>query len=235
MDNYLESYIKFCETFYADSTMILVDENLISVFVGSGYTNATKIPKENVVGKHIFASANIPEKNRELSLRSFEKAIKSQKIIGLLIANLYRNNPDIHVLGAYLYPILHPESKKTIALRFEFYQISLSYFYHIIIKSEQNIPYNTLPDNDEWLTRREHQIAFLLFYCKSISEVAKVISVFEQKNISEKTINNIINTYLYKKLGVCNKVSLLQKLEDLGYNKKMPNSLLSNFFIDLSD
>lgn len=66
-------------------------------------------------------------------------------------------------------------------------------------------------------------------------EIANLIGKFEGKSITPSTVNNIIHRYLFKKFMVKNKEDLMDKLIENGYHKNMPNSLLSNIFVDITN
>lgn len=235
MDNFLKKYVEHCEIFYKQSFMILMDKHLTAVFVGDKFLEVAERTRESIIGVHIHGTAKIPSVNLEPSLKAFNKAISQNKIINLIITNLNRRNVDLHTLGAQLYPVQNPNTQEVVGLRFEFNQIKLDYFFHIVIKVLDKIEVSPQPDNDTFLTSREHQIAFLLFYCKNTTEIAQVITLFNNKTTTEKTIRNIISKQLYPKFAATNRASLMNGLKEAKYDQKIPNSLLSNQFIDLSD
>ena len=129
---------------------------------------------------------------------------------------------------------MEPESQQIIGCKLIFTPAEIAYFFSILIQTNGQIDPNDLPENDDYLTKREHQVAFLLCHCKDNEEIAKVISLTKDKSIQAKTINNIISRYLFPKFQVNNKDELQEKLKALNYDKKIPNSLLSNQFIDLT-
>lgn len=235
MNKHLEKYIKHCEEFYSDAFMIVMDRNLIAKFVGNQYLLAANKTRETVIDKHIHQTAPVPIENIEPSLKAFEKAILENKTIPVLIANLLHNTEDkVQVFGAHISPITEPTTEYVTGLRFEFYKLKIEPFFQILIKDIDRVVDNKLPHNDEFLTKREHQIAFLLFYCTNYAEIGEIISNYNSRTITEKTVRNIVSRYLYPKFKVNNKDALLEALQKRGYNNKIPNSLLSNRFIDLS-
>lgn len=235
-NNYLEQYIRHCTQFHSDSFMILLDCNLIARFVGNKYLAVGNRTRESVIGKHIHQTAPVPPENIEPSLKAFDKAISENKIVSVLIANLlHKTNDNIQIFGAHIHPICEPDTSHVVGVRFEFYKVKLSVFFHALIKGVVKVIDNGLPHNDDFLTKREHQIAFLLFYCKDYAEIAQIISQFNNSKVTEKTVRNIVSQYIYPKFGVNNKDSLIIKLQEAGYENKIPNSLLTNRFIDLSE
>jgi len=235
MNKHLQQYIKYCEEFYNNSFMILLDRDLIARFVGNEYLKVGNKTRESIIGKQVHQTAPVPPENIEPSFKAFNKAITENKIVPVLIANLLHKTTDmIQIFGAHIYPVTEPGTNFVIALRFEFYKVKLELFFQALINNVNKIKDNGLPHNDDFLTKREHQIAFLLFYCKDYVEIAQIISIFNNSVVTEKTVRNIVSRYLYPKFMVSNKENLIAKLQQCGYDSKMPNSLLTNRFIDLS-
>lgn len=230
----LEKYVEFCELFYIDSFTIVLDLDSKVVFVGNKFLEVVKRTKQEMLGKNLYETTQIPESNRKISDKAFPQAISNKETKQCFIANLYHSYPQAYILMLLFSPILTAENE-VIAARLDFTPVEISYFYHILIHTKNKIEPANLPDNDSFLTRREHQVAFLLCHCKNSSEIAQVLSLFNQKNIQAKTVNNIISRYLFSKFNVDTKAELINKLKEMNYDKKMPNSLLSNQFIDLTD
>lgn len=70
---------------------------------------------------------------------------------------------------------------------------------------------NDTPKPDIKLTERESGILYYLSLNKSPKDVAKIISVLEDKKILDSTVNAIINKQLYKKFDVYNVGQLVEK------------------------
>ena len=235
MNKYLEQYVENCKVFDKDGFLIVLDRELNAVFVGNNYLKTGGRTRESIIGRHIYQTAPIPPENIEPSFRTFNKAITENKVIPVLIANLlHRTDDSIQIFGAQISPISEPESKTVVGLRFEFYKLNVEMFFQALIKDVDKIPDNGRPHNDDFLSKREHQIAFLLFHCKNYTEITQVINIFSQTNITEKTVRNTVSGSLFDKFKVHSKERLLEKLAENGYARKMPNSLLTNRFIDLS-
>lgn len=232
--NFFQEYLEFNERYYKNSFSLTLDHEFNVAFVGSEFLQVTGKTREQTLGKHLHESAQIPEKNKILSKIAFCEAIALKQVKQIFIANLYHTYPGYHILLLKFEPIIEPESQQVVGSRLVFTPTDIAYFFDILIQINGRIEPNDLPDNDDYLTKREHQVAFLLCHCKDNYEIAKVISLTKDKNIQAKTINNIISRYLFPKFQVNNKEELQEKLKTLNYDKKMPNSLLSNQFIDLT-
>jgi hypothetical protein len=233
MDNQLQEYVKYCESFYDDSFMVTLDLELNVVFVGKQYLKVINKSRKEVVGKPMYEITPIPEHNRALSKITFPQAIKNKQTKQIFIANLYHPYPESHILMLLFSPIINFQ-KEVIAARLDFTPVEISYFFQILIQVNYKITPSNLPNNEDYLTAREHQVAFLLCHCQDTIDIARIISLFLEKNIVSKTVHNIINRYLFPKFNVKGKSDLIEKLKQEGYDKKIPNSLLSNQFIDLT-
>lgn len=233
MNDKLYKYVEFCELFYADSFTIVLDLQGKVVFVGKKYLEVVKRTKQEMIGRHLYETTPIPESNRKLSSMTFPEAIRTKQTKQVFISNLYHPYPESHILMLLFSPII-ADQNEVIASRLDFTPVDISYFFQILININSKIEPSNLPANDDFLTTREHQIAFLLCHCKSPSEIAQVLSLFNDKEIQAKTVNNIISRYLFPKFEANNKTELIDKLKEMNYDKKIPNSLLSNQFIDLT-
>lgn len=235
MDTYISTYISHCEIFYKNSFMILLDMNLTAIFVGKKFLDATKLSEDETIGKNLYQTAPIPDENIQPSLECFEKAIKQKAIVNAIVTNLLHKDIKFHFMGASIIPVCNPESDDVMAVRFEFYKINWKSAIRYVLN---NINYVTICDSimhdDLLLTSREQEIAFLLFYCHSTREIADIISKLHNKNVSSKTIHNIISGSLYSKFNSFNRDDLLENLRKRGYDEIIPNSLLRNHFIDLT-
>lgn len=232
--DFFKEYLEFHERYYKNSFSIILDHEFKVAFIGSEYLQVTGKTREQILGKHLHESAQIPEKNKTLSKLAFSEAIALKQDKQIFIANLYHPYPEYHILLLKFEPIIEPESQHVVGAKLVFTPTDIAYFFDILIQTNGQIDPNGLPENDDYLTKREHQVAFLLCHCKDNYEIAKVISLTKDKNIQAKTINNIISRYLFPKFHVNSKDELQAKLKTLNYDKKMPNSLLSNQFIDLT-
>jgi hypothetical protein len=233
MMKYLDEYVKFCGTFYSGSFVVTLNLDREVVFVGDKYLDVIKKTREEVIGKPLYETTPIPEQNRVLSRIAFSDAISNKQTKQVFIANLYHPYPESHILMLLFSPILAPTTE-VIAMRLDFTPVDIAYFFQVLIRLNQKITPQDLPKNDDLLTIREHQVAFLLCHCKDVTEISQVVSLFSEKEVSSKTIHNIINRYLFTKFNVTSKSKLIDILRETGYDKKMPSSLLSNQFIDLT-
>lgn len=236
MDKVLEKYVRFIRALCGKELLVILDTKLNIIFISPECLKLTKISsRKEVLGRNIFEVTDVPQCNKIIAHSEFSAAIDSNKRKQFFSTNLYRASPHYSLLINFQ-PITNPRAENQIMCALvEFVPVELSYFYDLLLNNEVLVEGPNLPDNDKFLTRREHQIAFLLFHSKNLIEIANLIGKFEGKSITASTVNNIIHRYLFKKFMVKNKEDLMDKLIENGYHKKMPNSLLSNIFVDITN
>lgn len=80
------------------------------------------------------------------------------------------------------------------------------------------------------LTKRQGEILYLASVGKNVKQIANILSVKDDKNLTSATINVIINKHLYPKFNVNNLSDLIEKAKILNL---IP--FLHNSFIDIAD
>lgn len=229
----LEEYVRLCSLFYSDSFIVSLDTKQNIVFAGKKYLSVIGKTNEEVIGKSLYSVTPVPENNRKIANTVFPEAIVKQTTKQIFISNLFHPYPDSHILMLLFSPIITID-QQLIAVQLEFTPVEIAYFFQVLIKINKKIEPCDLPDNDDFLTKRQHQVAFLLCHLSDTAEITKIISLFSPNDITSKTVHNIINRDLFTKFKVTKRQDLIEKLHRMGYNTKMPTSLLSNQFIDLT-
>ena len=157
----------------------------------------------------------------------------------MISANVNRPEPEFRILLVTHAPLINPDTNNAIAVKIQFDKINFPcYFHHLLLKSPKQFAQLTAVvslNYDELLSRREHEIAFLLFYCKSVEQITKIINLFAERPIATKTVQNIIRQQLYPKFQVKNQETLIEQLHQHEYHKKIPSSLMFNFQINLNN
>jgi hypothetical protein len=62
----------------------------------------------------------------------------------------------------------------------------------------------------------------------SSQAIAEMLFQLEGKRVSKSTIDSIFNDQLYAKFDVYSRTALYNKLQELGYETKIPKDLLKN-------
>lgn len=224
---------------HQNSLIILIDTSKNIVFASDRMIEVFNLDKDNILNKNYLTSGIVPEEIIELMGNSVGKVILDKKEQKSLFINVELRNNISQILICMKLPIIHPENGGVAGVCIEFREIETSLYFQNFQKILSIItPSAHIGDfrgNDKLLSHREHEIAFLLFHCKTSNEIAEIISKFNKKSVTPKTIRNIIRQQLYLKLGVWQHDQLMEKLHGLGYHRRIPRSLLSNQFINLSD
>lgn len=88
---------------------------------------------------------------------------------------------------------------------------------------------------DSLFSSREHEIVFLSLYFNTVSEIAQILSLIHNKELSHHGITKIIHRNIYPKLGVFNAKGMKEKILELGYHKKTPLSLFGPMVFEIDD
>ena len=233
----LTRVIQLFNLLYRKSFIHIIDLENRFIFVGDEMLDVANETRENVIGRTWYDVMSPHPDNivsTELGIRA---AISTRLAQHAITINVKRHETTQRILHVIQKPIINPATDQVVAVHIEFFKVNFPlYFHHLLLKNPERITTRCLTYEQEGiLTRREHEIAFLLFYCKSLDDIVEVINAHSDRKITAKTIRNIISQQLFKKLHVFNRDSLLEELHKLEYHRKIPSSLLSNPHIDISE
>ncbi len=233
---FLAKIIELYKLIYVNELILLLDLDGTILFAGDKINEITKLNSAAIVGKNHLQVLPLPEENLAKIIASIQKVITSRDTQEFLSINL-NHSVDSLVLHCTLKPIINPISNNIVALSIASRKLNFPiYFYKLLMFTDTNFNVNTeIKHTDSLLTLREHEIAFLLFYCKSVEKVAQILAALYKKPIATKTIHNIIRQQLYPKFAVFNLESLQDKLYNMNYHKKLPVSMLANLHVDVSE
>ena len=86
---------------------------------------------------------------------------------------------------------------------------------------------------NEFLDSRAHGILFLMFHFSTYEEIACILSIKSKRKITKNAIGKYIRRVLYPQFSVIDNNGLKLEAAKLGYNKKIPPSLIHPVVIDL--
>ena len=229
-DKVLELY----QLIYSKDAILLIDINNIILHAGKEIYQITRIQASELIGKNHFEVIPFPKENIDKVKGSIDKIINSQKPCEFLSINT-NHSDDYIILHCIQKPIINPSTGNVIAFSVESKPLPPHIYLHKILYllDENKRCIAIKQHNDELLSLREHEIAFLLFYCKSAKKIATTLSDFYSSEVSAKTVSNIISSQLYNKLNVYGIEALLNKLYELGYSRKIPASFILNTYLEL--
>jgi len=234
-NDFLIKAIEYFTLLHQNSLMLLVDLNGKVLFVSNGLVNVFNLSdRHSLLNKHYLEINLAPKETLTAMRNSFKRVVASAETQKSLFINLTLSNPEFHALTCSESVLINPETNTIVAICIEFRKVEFPLNFQKILTMIPAKINNNQASSDGLLTRREHEIAFLLFYCKTSDEVAKIISKFNNRPITSKTVRNIIRQQLCPKLQASGHDELISKLHSFGYHKKIPRSLLRNQFIDLS-
>ncbi|MBP9743413.1 MAG: hypothetical protein KBD37_08645 [Burkholderiales bacterium] len=233
--NFLNKVVELYKLIYFNESTLLIGINDYILFAGKKIQAITNINTELLSGKNYLDILPLPEGNIDNIKASIKKVLLTKIPQEFLSINL-NHNPDYLILDCILKPIINCSTDNIVAISVESRKLNAQlYLYKLLLflektqfKLNQNVKHT-----DALLTLREHEIAFLLFYCKSAKKIALFLSNLYDKSVTAKTISNIISGSLYLKLKVYGIDALMDKLQSLGYHNKIPVSFLMNMHLDL--
>lgn len=236
---YLAKSLEFFNLLYHRELVHVVDNKDRFIYVSDVTLPFAKTSRENIIGKTFYEVFSPPPENIESVAASIKRAFTTKETQRMISANVNRPDPDHRILLVTHAPLINPDTNNAVAVKIQFDKINFPcYFHHLLLKSPKQFaqlsPVVSL-NHDELLSRREHEIAFLLFYCKSVEQITKIINLFAERPIATKTVQNIIRQQLYPKFQVKNQETLIEQLHQHEYHKKIPPSLMFNFQINLNN
>lgn len=236
---YLSSILQLFDLLYRKELVHVVDTENRFIFVSDELLNLANETRGNIIGKTFYEVFKPHPDNIESVAQSLRRALATKEVQRMISVNVERTNSKQRILLITHTPLVNPDSDNALAVKIRFDNINFPcYFHHLLLKTPKQFakpPVSKLFENDQLLSRREHEIAFLLFYCKSIEQITQVINLLNERQIVAKTVRNIIRQQLYPKFQVQNQDALLEQLHCLEYHKNIPPSLLFNFQINLND
>lgn len=165
--------------------------------------------------------------------QSLAKVINENCIVENIDVDLKRDMANL-VLCFKFTPLYNRETNNIIAI-----ETSASLLNSPLLLSEpckllKHGVFSTTKSNDPLLSRREHEVLFLQFQCKSAKEISQKLSDIYSKPVSYNTVGRITNS-VYKKFKVFNHDQLLIEARKRGYHRKIPVTLLSDLNIGIQD
>ncbi|MDD3266206.1 MAG: hypothetical protein PHC75_03380 [Burkholderiales bacterium] len=236
-DSFLQKVVELFNLVYMNDAVLLIDAKGIILHAGDKIKEIVNLDAKTLISKNHLEVLPIPVENIPNIMKSIDYVFESKKSYEFLSINL-NHNIDHIVLHCVQKPIINPFTHNVVAfsveskkLPFHIYLNNFSLYLNEQLLNKHSIDKT---HKDSLFTLREHEISFLSFYFKTAKKIALVLSRIYDKQISDKTISNIISSQIYAKLGVYGQEAMLEKLHSLGYQQKIPSSFLSNMYIELT-
>lgn len=124
-------------------------------------------------------------------------------------------------------PIINPDTDNVVGLLFQGVEISLlslsQSMTNSFLECSKKINYAASPK----LSKREKQVIFFFMHNLNSQDIAEMIFKIEGIAITKSTIDSLFNDQLYPKFNTNNRTALYDKLTLLGFNRRIPQELLS--------
>ena len=234
-ENSLKLLVDSCNHFYKDSKILFIIDlqyRLLAISeLGANIWNKEnlQIDVESIIGKSLmdpfFHDFICPKEITSL----FDQVIESEKEIDFIGVSFNRL-PNYRLLHFYYEPIINPITNNIIAIKVEAklikYPLRWSSLSSFLKREFQHFFTTQLTGKDKLLSTREHEIIFLLFHMDTYEDIAEVINMNYNLQLTESAIGKYIRSNLYPKFKVNDKKSLKTRAQSLGYHKNIPISLL---------
>lgn len=234
---FLNKVVELFKLVYTRDIVLLIDVDETILFAGAQAEDMLDFPIEDLIGKNFMNALPIPEENIHDVQLSIKKVLKLKETQEFLSINFNHSNKYV-MLHCTERPFINPATGNVVAISVESKHLGVQHYLYNLLEfiSAGKMKPNTLMNmyKDELLTIREHEIAFLLFYSKTAKKISFILSELYSKNITAKTISNIISGTLYPKFNVYGLEALIDKLYSLGYHHKIPPTFMVNMHLDLS-
>jgi DNA-binding CsgD family transcriptional regulator len=150
----------------------------------------------------------------------YDNLIKTKRVSGYFVAQ-HVNSLNVHqVDSVHLSPILDSD-KSLIGIELEALDLD-GLPLMTLIGDESLQPIESLN-----LTEREREIIILKCMGKTNLEISQILGSIYKKEVSQHTIANIIKQQIYIKFKVESKPAMIKAAHDLGLDKIIPKSLIT--------
>ena len=221
-DSALNLYCDFLTKFKNNLFSLILDPHLNCVFFNAKYP----IEAQKFIGKQ-FTSAVIDRPFLDKKLELLNKLLIDRQPIDIILTDKSRTN-EYKIKKATFIPIIDNETNEIIAIEIDSQYLKFLPNISIIDENHNNISDLIIIQLTSKFSNRELEIIFLKTIGKTDFEISEILEKIQGKKISHKTINNILQQQIYPKLNVNSKKTMLIKTRQLGFDKFIPNSLVSH-------
>lgn len=197
-----------------------------------------RINDNTLVGKRVPQDLYMPEYRKKITLNALQECIATRKVVQILSFRMDRDSEYKFLLVTHR-PIINSDTNKVIAVHCEGVLPKLPLYFYKIQEIVANPDFEQIAANtiikDPFLTPREHEVMFLLYFCHNYEEIAHVINLARGTQISTAAVAKTVQRNLYKKFAAINLDALKAAAHKLDYHKKIPPHLLGEFFFRVEE
>lgn len=234
--------INYCNQFRKDEIYAILDLKFrvvsSSELTGQVLGYQYRINDNTLVGKRVPQDLYMPEYRKNITLNAIQECVTTRKAVQILSFRMDREDRYKFLLITHK-PIINSSTNQVIAVHSEGIIPKLPLYFYKIQEIVANPDFEQISANliikDSFLTPREHEVMFLLFFCHNYEEIAHVINLARGTRISTAAVAKTVQRNLYKKFATINLDSLKAAAHKLDYHKKIPPHLLGEFFFRLED
>lgn len=218
MNKYLLEYCNYIQHFKPEQNIIVINNDFKIVYI-SNHEFFLRYSDSFTLDADIFKCLRgLP--CFELKQQIYDNLIKTKRVLGYFIAQDIDEKHEYLIDSVHLSPILDVD-KNLMGIELETMAMQgLPLITLAVDSSIQNI-------DSINLTEREREIIILKAMGKTNLEISSILGTIHKKEISQHTIANIIKQQIYPKLDVENKSSLIKVAHQLGLDRIIPKSLIT--------
>lgn len=231
----LELAIKYNNSIYDNNHTIITNLDYEIVSEDRFSAKLANINDGTYIGKSLLTLNN--EEWRTEKFRKILESCQVKRSNSKWLSLKFSRDPSYWLIVINFQPLINYDTDNIIGFKItgeipdhplQFYGIK-----EIIRSSSEKRP-ATKVKNDKFLTNREHEVLFLLFYCDNYQQVADLLSLSHGVNVTSSMVAKIVSRNLYVKFDVVNLESLMAAGHKNGYHKSVPLSLFGEFMFPMS-
>lgn len=231
LEKTLLSVAFLCQTM-PKQMVTIKDIHSVIVFCSDFLATRANLTMDQLVGKKILVSLHEGDETVEkVAMAEDQSVINSRVPKVILKVNKFCDGLTPHL--AIKTPLINPETNNVVGILTQLHDfVTTNLTQNIIPKMDGHKKTDHLKNGPK-LSKREKEIIFFFMAHLSSQEIADIIGKHEGKPLTKSTIDSVFNDQLYLKFDVYNRVALYQKLQTLGYDQLIPQTLLSKMSVML--
>lgn len=233
----LEKIIRYYQTAFEEHLGVIVDLDYTIVAEDKVSAKVTNTRGGSYLGRKIFPDVSQAQWRSDIVEKCLSDCYNFRKTSKWLSLRFSRT-PDYWLIILTYAPLINPDTNNVIGYKISGERPNLPLIFYNLAKIIQvshrdfNLP---APETEELFTLQEQAILFLLFHCETYQEIANLLTLIYQKEISKSMVAKTIIRRIYPKAKVGNLPALKKFAHDGDYHKKIPLLLLGEFMFELGD
>jgi hypothetical protein len=166
-----------------------------------------------------------------------DKVITSRKLVKFIAARSFADFGTKVFIVNYS-PVINPATNNLVAIAIRGNPLDVFNLSSILSRYYKHADTQTYKFSENEISLTEHDKLVIFFFLLNFESqsIADLIGKIENKSISKNAIDQIFNKRLLPKFEVYSRKALYDKLQDLGFDRLMPQNVLNEgFFMEITD